>query len=162
MQFPIERPKEYLAKLAALYVDFRTWLKPVGIETSQYEIRLLEEAFGAYVAPGMKLYLNNRLLADVRPVGAAIIGASGRVDIVGSVATATLVYLEKGGPRITITETSGNHSHTTHGPLLFVGIGNSGWYWIQDRQSHKALPLGKDLCLNLISSVSDHAFAQSA
>ena len=162
MQFPDERPKEYRAKLAALYSDLKRWLEPLGIQAVEYEVHLLEEAFGAYEAPGMKLYLNNRLLAQLRPIGAAIIGASGRVDFIGSVATATVVYLEKGGPRVTFTTTEGTRSQTRHAPLLFVGINHAGWYWIQDRKSSKALPLNKELCQKLLSDVSDHAFAQSA
>ena len=162
MQFPKGRPKEYQAKLAALYSEIKRWVEPLGIQAHQYQVQLLEEAFGAYVASGMKLYLNNRLLAELKPIGAAIIGASGRVDFIGSVATATIVYLEKGGPRITITTTGARSSQTSRGPMLFAGINQSGWYWIKDHKSSKALPLHKELCLTLLSSVSDHAFAQSA
>jgi len=162
MQFPKKRPTEYQAKLGVLYSEVKRWLEPLGIQAHQYQVDLLEEAFGAYVAPGMKLYLNNRLLAELKPIGAAIIGASGRVDFIGSVATATIVYLEKGGPRITITTTGGTSSQTKHGPMLFAGFKEPGWYWIQDRKSSKALLLNRELCLTLLSSVSDHAFAQSA
>lgn len=162
MQFPKERPKEYQAKLAALYSEIKRWVEPLGIQSHQYQVQLLEESFGGYMASGMKLYLNNRLLAELKPIGAAIIGASGRVDFIGSVATATIVYLEQGGPRITITAADGASSQTRHGPMLFAGIRQSGWYWIQNRKSSKALPLNKELCLTLLSSVSDHAFAQSA
>jgi hypothetical protein len=162
MQFPKERPQEYLAKLAGLYSNLKIWSKPLDIQALQYEVNLHEEALGAYKAPAMKLYLNNELLTEVRPVGAAIIGASGRVDFLGSVGTATVIYLEKGGPRITLAETNGTRSPTRHGPLLFLGINQAGWYWIQDHLSSKALPLDKELFFSLLSSVSDHAFAQSA
>ena len=162
MQFSKDRSKEYQAKLPAHDHEIKRWVGPLGIQAHQYQVHLLEEAFGAYVAPGMKLSLNNRLLAELKPIGAAIIGASGRVDFIGSVATATIVYLEQGGPRITITTTDGASSQTRHGPMLFAGIRQSGWYWIQNRKSSKALPLNKELCLTLLSSVSDHAFAQSA
>ncbi|SRR5216683_1471118 len=166
MQFPKERPKEYLSRLASLYSDIKSWVKPVGIEPVEYEVRLLEEAFGAYMAPALKLYFHNRIIAEVKPIGAAIIGASGRVDFVGAVSSFAVVYLEKlekGKLRVAIPWTAGNDvPRTGQGPLLFVGVKEAGWYLIQDRAPQKALPLNKELCLNLLESVSDHAFAQRA
>ena len=165
MQFPKERPKEYLSRLAALYSDIKSWVRSVDIEPAEYEVRLLEEAFGAYMAPALKLYFHNRMIAEVRPMGAAIIGASGRVDFVGAVASFVALYLErleKGKLRVAIPGTVGNDSRTRQGPPLFVGAMEAGWYLIQDRAPQKALPLNKDVCLNVLESVSDHAFTQRA
>lgn len=162
MRFPKEHPQEYLAKLNALHREVVGWVRPLGIHTIGHDVQLREEAFGTYVAPGLALYLNSEPLADLKPMGAAIIGAAGRVDFIGPVDSATVVYLEKGGPRVTITETVGTHSDSSSGPMLSLKIDRAGWYWIEDRGSKKAVPLTRDLFLTLLSGVSDHAFAQSA
>ena len=95
-----KRRNEYLAAVAALYVQIRQILvDPInqGAITVQTRPKQLTEHFlGTYTVDDLILLLGNEQVL-FSPTGRNIVGASGRVDVVGDRAEAILIV--QPGPR---------------------------------------------------------------
>ncbi len=66
----------------------------------QKDCKLNEEASGEYTAKKMMIFENGKKqVAEIRTVGAWVIGANGRIDLIGDFDQQILVYLKK-NPKI--------------------------------------------------------------
>src|SRR5690349_24472572 len=77
------------------------WLDPIGLKGSEGSVELNEEDIGRYQA--MQLEITDRddkLIASLVPMGASIIGADGRIDLVGPLDREVILYLTGGGPQV--------------------------------------------------------------
>jgi hypothetical protein len=72
------------ARIAGLYSDIREWLATVQppVLIDEYEVRLNEELSGPYSMPALSIRRGNRSI-EVQPIAIWVVGAQGRVDIVG-------------------------------------------------------------------------------
>ena len=105
-----ERLKQYLDRVGKLYKDVAFWIKEKGLKTENGNIQIHEEASGQYSAPVLKILDSyNQCIAELRPAGAWIIGAEGRIDLIGRLDRIPIVALDKGGPSITTSMTVGDH-----------------------------------------------------
>jgi hypothetical protein len=93
-------------------------------------------------------------VAEFRPLAASVIGASGRVDMIGAAGAEFLVYLAESGPVLEIADSSANKPVRRH--AMFTGVSKPGWYWIGERRLGRAHALDRNLLLDLLRSVSDH------
>ena len=151
------RQEEYISRLVDLYADVEIWTEGSDLRTKQGKMELHEEAPGRYQVPTLAIRdVQGNKLADLVPVGAWIIGAEGRVDMVGSMDVNSLVYLKAGGPAVITKEVVGGRSSEDRPTPLFKGVKGAGWYWIEDKRLGRARPLSKQLFLDLLSEVSDH------
>jgi hypothetical protein len=95
-RFDIEKEKkEWLNKLKILFEKIESFISDIGIEKIEYEMNdiiLNEEFFHTYQVKKMDLIISNSQVS-IRPIARFVIGAAGRVDIVGSNATAKLVLI---------------------------------------------------------------------
>jgi hypothetical protein len=80
---PADRIREYLERLQNLYDNIRLWSQKQGIEATEEETSLVEKNLGTYTAPALKITHSSSFIAYMKPIGTNIIGASGRVDIIG-------------------------------------------------------------------------------
>jgi hypothetical protein len=148
---------EYISKLEALYSDVVEWIKDTDLHVSCGQIEIREEIPGSYDAPTLEITnVQGKKVADLLPVGAWIIGAEGRVDLVGLLDRNNLVYLREGGPHIKTIESAGPGEAEEWSKPLFRGVSRPGWYWIEDRRLGRARPVTKQLFLDLLAEVSDH------
>src|SRR5438132_14167677 len=95
---------EYTIRVDSLFKNIEEWIKPLRVEKrpsggSLDSLWVLNpNSYSPEYAAEFRLFI------EFRPVGTNIIGASGRIDVIGSVDRANLVYLEKGGPSFTVSE----------------------------------------------------------
>ena len=87
---------EWLLYLGALHGTFEDCLKEYMakgiIKTVYEEIELEEENIGRYKANTMNIHLGGELIR-LKPIGTNLIGAKGRVDMIGKVGSITLVLV---------------------------------------------------------------------
>jgi hypothetical protein len=98
------------------------------------------ESQGEYTAPAIAIAIaeGTTRIAEVVPVGAFVIGARGRVDVVGRVDRATLLYFES-DPHIETTVRSESGSVLSTSRLsLFRHVDRPGWYWMIDARHREA------------------------
>jgi hypothetical protein len=148
-----ERVDSYKASLNKLFDQIQMWLKGEGFLAEPTDIQVTEPRPGSYTVPMLTIYDESRKpLAEVRPIGAWIIGADWRVDLCGHLENEVLVYWERGAPEIDTPESDQKGVHRTK-ISLFRGADKKGWYWIEDKIRGKARPLDKGLFMDLISEV---------
>jgi hypothetical protein len=99
---------------------------------------------------------HGKQVAQLIPVGAWIIGAEGRVDLVGLLDKEILVYLKKGGPHLKVKESTEPSDAREWSRPLFQGVDRPGWYWIEEKRLGRARLVTKQLFLDLLAEVSDH------
>jgi len=149
-------PQYFLDSIAELYKNIEDWVKLQSISITREEVELNEELYGIYKAE--KLVLKNSdgvTLSDIIPIGAGVIGANGRVDMVGKFDRAIILYFEEGGPAMTTTITG---IQTPSIYRFFRNVKERGWYWIEDTRREKAHKIDRDLFYELLTEVSDYEF----
>lgn len=143
-----EQAKQFfLAKVNQLFGDIQNWLadkKELHVE--QQQVRINEELTGVYIAPTLVISLSQEKLAEVKPYGAHIIEAKGRVDIIGGGRAENIGYFANGGP------------HLSADRQLYKEIEADGWYWVANTCEPKAGVINKDLFLKLFKGVSHYEF----
>ena len=140
-----------------LYGEVKKWIKEKNLVVQERDVEINEEVTGRYKAPGLYILdKHGRQIAELLPMGAWIIGAEGRVDIRGQLDRANLIYLQAGGPHIktSVSDSSGKLEEGSW--PLFKGIGQAGWYWIEDKLRGKARLIDGELFMELLSEVSDY------
>jgi len=153
------RQDEYIARLNELYSHVGTWIKDARLSVSRDTIELHEEVLGHYEAPALTvLDTQRKKVAELQPAGACIVGAQGRIDLVGLSGREALLYLAKGGPQYETKVTNGAGEENRSKPL-FRGVDEAGWYWIERFRPARARHLVKELFLDLVSEVSDYDVA---
>ena len=83
-QLRAQRRREWQDALNDFFGQIRSWLKEAErdklIKVQSGQVKLTEEALGAYKAPCLTLTVGVKTV-KLRPVGSTIIGADGRVDM---------------------------------------------------------------------------------
>ncbi|TWI63397.1 hypothetical protein LZ24_03268 [Desulfobotulus alkaliphilus] len=148
----------YLKNIDTLYNNIRSWLSPYGSFIIQEEIEITEEVSGTYKANKLIIKDDKKeVVASIMPVGAWVIGANGRVDLIGKLDKVIIVNLEKDGTLLSTSVQAGDYQEAVT-RQFYKGIDISGWYWIEDKRRGKAHLLDKELFFELISEVSDYEF----
>lgn len=150
------RKDEFLNKINFLFKNIKEWCANKDLSVSSSEVKIDEEYLGSYSS--QKLVIKNSVgkeIAQIVPIGASIIGAKGRIDIKGLHDDLIIVLLNKGGPKITTTITSGyGDSNITEG-YFYRGIDEDGWYWIEDKRNKGHL-FNSELFFELLAEISDY------
>jgi len=101
------RKKAWLAALGKLMSTIRQWLEPLEAEgTVAISTRtnvLTEDRLGSYKAQSLVLKVGNEEVCFV-PKGTLIVGAAGRVDVVGDMGEQTLI-LQEGEWHVVVSRT---------------------------------------------------------
>lgn len=89
--------KEWLKAIDEFYTDVTTWLSPL-VGTNLFfnfeTIVLQEEYIGSYETKKMYIYAKGQKVV-IEPKGTLIIGAKGRIDMVGSYGKVRFIYVDK-------------------------------------------------------------------
>ena len=152
------KQKEYISKIEQLYSEIEKWIEQKSFVAQKGEVEINEEVPGRYKAPALSIQdQEGEQIAELRPVGAWIIGAEGRVDIVGLLDRNSLVYMKPGGPHISTSVTVAQEkTRKQQSKPLFKGVEQAGWYWIESKRRGRACLLTEQLFLDLLSEVSDY------
>jgi len=146
---------EYCTRVEELYEAVRQWLPGEIFEFGREKTWLNEEGIGYFTE---KLVLKDKtqgVVATLVPKGSQVIGAEGRVDVVGKYDVTPLVWLKENGPSLS---SSANESprKVRH---FFNNIETEGWYWIEDARRGRAHAVTSDLLRELLAQVADYEFA---
>lgn len=142
-----KRLDDYLKALGALFMDVKSWTEESGLTVQESPIEMDERTPGKYEASKLTIFdRDGKALAEVKPVGAWIIGADGRADIVGHLESHVLTYWAAGAPEIDTAEAG---PEGKRGARLFDGAETEGWYWIEDKIRGRARRLDKEVFLDL-------------
>ena len=153
------KQKKYISRIEELYCRIEEWLQGTRLNVRGGQSEVNEEVPGRYMVPTLTILdEKGKTIAQLQPVGAWLIGAEGRVDILGALDRDTLVYMQKGGPQVsTRTSIAGTSQKLDEQSRpLFKGIAEAGWYWIEDKRRGRARLLNAQLFMDLVSEVSDY------
>jgi len=150
-------PEEYLQRIETFLADARTWCESHGLAVERGAVTLREERMAEYDAPSLAISKNSMPVAKILPVGSKIIGAQGRIDLVGRVTRhAFLFYVGKGPAISTQAIVAGKATSSSSVPML-SGVDGDGWYWIE-ATVRRAKRVEESLFLDLLTDVSDYEF----
>jgi hypothetical protein len=141
---PFQRARIYCDRVLD-YDRIEFWLKNTVLRTQRNKFTLTEELFRSYNAFTLKTLL---------PVGADVIGAEGRIDILGTVDQQGLLYLAAGGPQFNVTMGMGP-SATRVPHRVFKNVTDDGWYWLENVRLGHARLLDEALFKDLLKGVAD-------
>ena len=148
--------EEYVARIKELYASVRQWVMPLSLKVEERNRTIQEQGFPSYTAPELSIATGSSgKNVCLVPVGHNLLGAHGRVDLIGPVDTAKLTFFRGKGPTIT---------HKIHHgePLeertvkMISGIEGDGWYWVDIRTNIKAQRLDEQLLRSLLEDVSGY------
>ncbi|MDR6495977.1 hypothetical protein J2797_005902 [Paraburkholderia terricola] len=109
-EHPLFSPEEYVQRVTTFLREASGWCTDHGLAVENDVVTLREELMAEYKAPSLYILKDGVSLAKILPVGSKIIGAHGRVDLIGRVTRhAFLFYVGKGPAFSTQTIVGGNH-----------------------------------------------------
>ena len=151
---------EYLDNISVFYTMIAEWLKDKSLFCKEIDYNVNEKASGQYTAKKLVILKNNaNPLAEIFPVGAWVIGANGRIDLIGDFDQQILIYLKKDLKRkdsITIPKNEEHYGVSKSSYSLYKRVEQDGWYWIENKRLGKAHAVNKELFFDLLAEVSDH------
>jgi hypothetical protein len=154
MEEGAEKVSVYLERLNTFLGQARAWCAARNLVLAETTVDLDEEGLPRYQARGLRISTaDGKVLASLTPVGASIIGAQGRVDLVGRMATHALLYQTEKGLVVSVRANDGSGSSKP----MWSGINGDGWYWIE-AVVRKARRIDESLFIDLLSDASDHDF----
>jgi hypothetical protein len=149
--------KEYVQRVTTFLREATGWCKDHGLAVENGVVTLREELMAEYEAPSLYISKDGVSVAKILPVGSKIIGALGRIDLIGRVTRhAFLFYVGKGPAISTQTIVGGKTTGSSSEPML-SGVDGDGWYWIEARVRRAKL-VEESLFLDLLTDVSDYEF----
>lgn len=150
----------YQERVKNLVDRFAEWIRDVpNVFVEEKEAELHEDLLGRYKVVRLIALRNDSLLLELKPIGAIVVAAKGRVDVKGPIDLAAAIYLE--GPpvtRIVTKDERGNVISESSQPV-FGGVDKEGWYWIDSQRSQVTF-LDKPGFLKLLATVSDYHAGQ--
>lgn len=149
--------EEYVRRVETFLIEASGWCERHGLAVERGVVTLREERMAEYDAPSLAISKDGMSVAKILPVGSKIIGAHGRVDLVGRVTKhAFLFYVGKGPAISTQTVVAGKAARSSPMPML-SGVDGDGWYWIE-ATVRRAKRVEESLFLDLLTDVSDYEF----
>ncbi|WP_321871712.1 hypothetical protein [Paraburkholderia tropica] len=153
-----EMASTYLEHLKSLYEDVREWCAKRGLQVVEGAVEMNEQGLPHYEAPKITITRDGAPVAELVPLGAAIIGARGRVDLKGRLSRHAFLFQVGRGPSITIRAThEGSTSHDGPARPMIQGIDGDGWYWLESH-ARRAKRVDEALFGDLLADVSDYDF----
>ena len=151
---PFEKINTYRNRVGQLYGQVTTWLTSTSLKIRQPSTTIAENIYGSYHVQLLEISsADGKKVATLEPVGASVIGAEGRVDLVGNRDRQLILYFEAEGPRIDAADTAGSGTYAAH--RLFKGVTVAGWYWLEDVRLGRARQLNQELFKDLLKGVAD-------
>jgi hypothetical protein len=152
---PFDKARIFGTRVLDLYKRVDGWVKDTSLKTERQDHSVTEEPYGSYNIPQLELKRGDGThVATVVPMGASVIAAEGRIEIVGARDRQPLVYFAAGGPQVNVTIGGGTNPIPSSHPV-FRDVKSEGWYWLEDVRLGRARPLDAALFKDLLRAVSD-------
>ena len=155
----ISKTEQYRERLLKLYGDVKSWLANTDVEFLESEKEIKEFHAEPYTAPELRLQDSEKIIiAEFEPKGWRIIGASGRVNIIGRYSSEALVFLETGKkPQLVIREKLDNTLTSESVKALLINeITEDGWYWLDNQRLGLVRLFSMTLLKGILEMVSDY------
>ncbi|MDY0301367.1 MAG: hypothetical protein RBQ99_07255 [Trichlorobacter sp.] len=153
----VEAAKTFTESVDNLFSEITSWVADTNLHTTLQPTEISEETTGKYRINKLTLAdTNGKMVAELVPVGAFVIGASGRINLNGKIDDAILLKLDAGGPAMDIETTVAGVTESKTVPF-FRNVKESGWYWIESSRLGRANLLTKELFAELLWGVSEYA-----
>lgn len=148
---------KYLQRVTSFMAQASDWCKSRGLSVENDFVMLREERTAEYQAPLLSMAKDGVSLAKLVPAGSKIIGAEGRVDLIGPIARhAFLFYPRKGATSSTQIKVGEKTTSSSPTPML-SRIDGEGWYWIE-ATVRRAKRVDESLFIDLLTDVTDYEF----
>ena len=148
---------EYVQRVATFLGEVSAWCGERGLTVEPNTVTLREELMAQYDAPSLYIAKDGVSVAKILPVGSKIIGAQGRVDLIGRVTRHALLFYVGKGPAFSTQTVVGGRTTTSSSTPMLSEVDGDGWYWIEARV-RRAKRVDESLFLDLLTDVSDHEF----
>ncbi|MGS1035951.1 hypothetical protein [Burkholderia glumae] len=150
-----EKVVKYLERVRAFETEVRRWCEARQLTIVEHTADLFEPFVEKYQAPALKVLLGDgSQIAELVPAGSNIIGALGRIDLIGRMARHPFLFYSGKGPAIAIN-VAGQPGPTPQ-PIV-AGIDGEGWYWLETSIT-RAKRVDETLFIDLLSDATDHEF----
>lgn len=153
---------EYIDNISDFYNMATEWLKEKSLSYKKVNHNINETKSGKYTVEKLIIYKNKtEKIAEICPIGAWIIGANGRIDLIGDFDQQILIYLKKDlkiKTSISISTDEDEYEVSKNTYSLYKGVDRNGWYWIENKQLGKTYAINKELFFDLLAEVSDYEF----
>jgi hypothetical protein len=115
--------EEFIQNLQLMYREVKSWL--TGFVCKENLIEIYEEYALPYKAPELYIYKNDEFLCKIKPVGAHIIAAEGRADLIGKRDKLSMALLKESKP-VKVNDTKSEQTDLKKD--LYLGYEGAGWY----------------------------------
>lgn len=155
-----ESLQQYLRRTEALLCDLEKWGATFDLQIKRGQTTINEERHGQYCVETLVLNdAQGKRIAEVAPFGESIIGAQGRVDLVGDYGKREkIVYLNEGGPTLTTGTVGADGACEKSTRKLYRGVDAEGWFWVSPSPIRRAYPVTREVFADLLSAVTGHEF----
>jgi len=144
----------FLSEVDRLYTEIKAWISGYELLSSESDILITEKKCGEYQTKKLTLSTKDGTrIAEIVPIGAWVVGANGRIDIIGLHDRIIIVHLDKGGPSFNFTF---RVPMKTDKRFIYKGIDEAGWYWFEHKLSSKGHKLTAELFFEILADISDY------
>ncbi|MFM0505170.1 hypothetical protein [Paraburkholderia caffeinilytica] len=148
---------EYVQRVTTFLGEVSGWCRERGLTVERDAVTLSEEQMAQYDAPCLYISKDGVSVAKILPAGSKIIGAHGRVDLIGRVTRHAFLFYVGKGPAFSTQTIIGGKTVTSSSTPMLSGVDGEGWYWIEARV-RRAKRVEESLFLDLLTDVSDYEF----
>ncbi|WP_022671141.1 hypothetical protein [Hippea alviniae] len=149
-----KKVEKFLKNLDLLFGQIEEFAKKYNLSWKYENIEIYEEYAGKYETKELYVLKNDDFVFKVKPIGAYIIGAEGRADLIGILDAVVLVYLEKNHFLETKISAGNEKNVISHSKEpLYVGFENPGWYISLERK--KIAPINENNICNILENISE-------
>ena len=134
-----KKVREFLEKIEELYRFVEEFCKRQNLGYRYNDIEIYEEFGGRYRTKELYVYENGEFLFKLKPVGAYIIAADGRVDLIGKFDEVRLIFLTQ--------------PYELQGKPLYKGFEKEGWY--VSLEGRKVKPLNENVLCQVLGEISE-------
>jgi hypothetical protein len=156
-QHAFRSTEEYVQRVTSFLTQAGGWCRDRGLTIQSDVVTLREDRIPEYEAPCLYISMDGVSLARILPVGSRIIGARGRVDLIGQIARHPLLFCVGKGLSASRQTVTGERRAISSSTSVLSGLEVDGWYWIESAVL-RAKRVGENLFLDLLTDVSDYEF----
>ena len=149
-----KKVKEFLKKMEFLFKQIEEFAKKYNLNWKYGDLEIYEEYGGRYKTKELFVFKNGEFVFKIKPIGAYIIGADGRADMIGTLDSVVLVYLEKLHfieSKISVG-TKENVISSSKTPL-YDGFKEPGWYISLEKK--KIVPVNNENICEVLEDISE-------
>lgn len=148
---------EYVQRVTTFLGEVSAWCREHDLTVERDAVTLNEELMARYDAPSLYIKKDGASLARIMPVGSRIVGAHGRVDLIGRVARHALLFYVGKSPAFSTQTIAGGKTGISSSTPMRPGVNGDGWYWIE-ALVRRPKRIDESLFLDLLTDVSDYEF----